>query len=89
MSSQIIDFQPTPLPRARPLELGPPTIIQEAVGYAADRVDELAAADRELHFVKDELTGRMVVQVRDLQGNVIEEITGSRALDVMAGLEDV
>lgn len=63
----------------------PPPEVLDAIGAAADRVDELAAADRELHFSVDEGTGRVVIQVRDLDGNVLRTIPPSAALDVMAG----
>ena len=39
----------------------------------------------ELHFSKDSETGRVVIQVRDLDGNVLKTIPPSRALDVMSG----
>ncbi len=51
---------------------------------ALDRVRELAADDRELHFRKDEATGRVIVEVRDLDGNVLRTIPPSEALDVMS-----
>jgi len=63
----------------------PPPEVLDAVGAAAQRAEELAAADRELHFRHCEQTGRMVVDVRDLAGNVLRTIQGSEALEVMAG----
>jgi FlaG protein len=63
----------------------PPPEVREAIGAAAARAAELRAANRELHFHKDEASGRVVVQVRDLAGNVIRTIPPSKALDVMAG----
>jgi hypothetical protein len=56
------------------------------VDRAADRVDELAAQNRELHFTHDE-SNRLVVQVRDLDGNVMKTVPPSKALDVMSGAE--
>jgi uncharacterized FlaG/YvyC family protein len=70
----------------RPVPISPPAPVLEQVDYAAARVDELAAEDRELNFVTDERTGRVLVQVCSLDGTVIREITGSDALDVMSGL---
>jgi flagellar protein FlaG len=63
----------------------PPTEVLDAVGAAAARAAELRAANRELHFHKDEKSGRVIVEVRDLEGHVIRTIPPSQALDVMAG----
>jgi hypothetical protein len=63
----------------------PPPAVLDEVGAAAQRAEQLAAADRELHFRCCEQTGRVVVDVRDLAGNVLRTIKGSEALEVMAG----
>jgi flagellar protein FlaG len=63
----------------------PPPEVLDAVGAAAARAAELRAGNRELHFHKDEHSGRVIVEVRDLEGNVIRTIPPSKALDVMAG----
>ena len=63
----------------------PPTEVLDAIGAAAERAAELRADNRELHFHKDEASGRVIVQVRDLEGNVIRTIPPSKALDVMSG----
>lgn len=63
----------------------PPPEVLDEVAAARDRAAELAAANRELHFRKDEATGRVIVQVRDLAGNVIRTIPPSEALAVMSG----
>ena len=64
----------------------PPPEVQAEIGVAADRADELAVENRELHFERDEVTGRVIVQVRDLaSGEVIRTIPPSHALDVLAG----
>jgi hypothetical protein len=63
----------------------PPPELLDEVAAARDRVAELAADNRELHFSTDEETGRVIVQVRDLEGNVIRTIPPSDALQVMAG----
>jgi FlaG protein len=63
----------------------PPAEVLDEIGIAADRADDLAALDRELHFRKDEETGRVVVEVRDLEGTVIRTIPPSHALSVMSG----
>jgi FlaG protein len=63
----------------------PPPEVLDAVGAAAARAAELRAANRELHFHKDKESGRVIVEVRDLEGNVIRTIPPSKALDVMSG----
>ena len=63
----------------------PPTEVLDAIGAAAARAAELRADNRELHFSKDQATGRVIVQVRDLEGNVIRTIPPSKALDIMSG----
>jgi hypothetical protein len=67
------------------LPASPPAEVLDAIGAAADRAAELRAANRELHFHKDEASGRVIVEVRDLDGNVIRTIPPSEALDVMSG----
>ena len=63
----------------------PPAEVLDEIGLAANRADDLALLDRELHFRKDEESGRVIVEVRDLEGNVIRTIPPSHALNVMAG----
>lgn len=68
----------------------PPFEVQREVQFASQRAARMAAEEeRELHFTVDEETGRVIVQVRDLEGNVLQTIPGTKALDVMAGLEDL
>jgi flagellar protein FlaG len=59
--------------------------VLDEVARARDRAAELAANNRELHFSTDQDTGRVIVQVRDLQGNVIRTIPPSHALQVVSG----
>jgi len=63
----------------------PPPEVLDEVAAARDRAAELAANNRELHFSTDRETGRVIVQVRDLQGNVIRTIPPSHSLHVMSG----
>jgi hypothetical protein len=65
----------------------PPPEVQAEVDAAWDRASELAAANRELHFRRDEHTGRTIIEVRTLDGEVLRTIPPSRMLDVMAGGE--
>ena len=63
----------------------PPPEVLDEVAAARDRAAELAADNRELRFSTDQETGRVIVQVRDLEGNVIRTIPPSEALAVLSG----
>ena len=63
----------------------PPEDLHAEMDRAAQRVDELKAQGRELHFAYDKSAGRVQVQVRDLDGNVIRTIPPSKALAVASG----
>jgi FlaG protein len=68
----------------------PPAPTHEAramVDRAAQVVDDLYKSNRELHFSIDKSTNRVVIEVRDLDGNVLKTIPPAKALDVMAGAE--
>lgn len=51
---------------------------------AAAVADKLRAQHRELHF-EPQKSGRIVVQVRDLEGNVIRTIPPSQAVAIAGG----
>jgi uncharacterized FlaG/YvyC family protein len=63
----------------------PPLEVLEEMEAASRRYDELRAQKRELHFTHDPHANRVVVEVRDLEGNVLRTIPPSKALDVIAG----
>jgi flagellar protein FlaG len=67
---------PAPAPEAR-----------QMVDRAAQVVDDLYKSNRELHFSMDKSTNRVVIEVRDLDGNVLKTIPPAKALDVMSGAE--
>ena len=78
------------LPRADSADIGgipaePPVDALREVDRAAARAEELWRDQRELHFEMDEDSGRVIVQVRDLDGRVIRTIPPSEALDVLSG----
>lgn len=62
----------------------PPDALRE-VQRAAARAEELWLDKRELHFAMDDDSGRVIVQVRDLEGHVIRTIPPSEALDILSG----
>lgn len=63
----------------------PPAELHDQIDAAAQRVDELKADGRELHFSFNEHSKRVEIQVRDLKGNVLRTIPPSHALAVISG----
>ncbi len=63
----------------------PPAEVLQEMEAASRRYDELRSQQRELHFTHDASLNRVVVEVRDLEGNVLRTIPPSKALDVIAG----
>jgi uncharacterized FlaG/YvyC family protein len=63
----------------------PPPELRREVRAAAERAEQLRREQRELHFELEEDSGRVVVQVRDLDGGVIRTIAPSEALDIVSG----
>lgn len=66
------------------LPASPPPAVLEDMHAAAQVAAELRAQQRELHF-ETAGNGRVIVQVRDLDGNVIRTIPPAHALEVAAG----
>ena len=66
------------------LPASPPPAVLEDMHAAARVAEELHAQKRELHFEPTE-GGRVIVQVRDLDGNVIRTIPPARALEIASG----
>jgi flagellar protein FlaG len=64
----------------------PPDVLAE-VDVAWERGGQLAAANRELHFRRDEQSGRTIIEVRTLDGEVLRTIPPSRLFDVVSGGE--
>jgi hypothetical protein len=61
----------------------PPSVLEEM--HAAARVAaELRAQSRELHF-EPKGNGRVQIEVRDLEGNVIRTIAPAKALEIASG----
>ncbi|HXE44779.1 MAG TPA: hypothetical protein VN635_06250 [Conexibacter sp.] len=65
----------------------PPADVLDAIDAAGRVAGELRAQGRELHFVPaaESGDGRMRIEVRDLDGNVLRTIPPSEALDVATG----
>lgn len=77
--------QRTPPRASSDIPATPPVDVLAEIDRASARAEELARANRELHFEKDPGSGRIIVQVRDLEGNVLRTIPPSTALDMMSG----
>ncbi len=63
----------------------PPPELHDQIDAASQRVDELRSEGRELHFAYDDEAKRVVIQVRDTKGNVLDTIPPSKALEVATG----
>jgi uncharacterized FlaG/YvyC family protein len=63
----------------------PPESLKAEMDRASQRVDELKADGRQLHFSRDKDSGRVVVEVQDLSGNVLRTIPPSKALAIASG----
>jgi flagellar protein FlaG len=63
----------------------PPPEAQAAVDAAWERTLQLAVQNRELHFARNKASGRMIIEVRSLNGEVLKTIPPARALEVMSG----
>jgi hypothetical protein len=66
------------------LPASPPASVLEEMHVAGRVAAELRAQARELHF-EPTASGRVVVEVRDLDGNVIRTIPPATALEIAAG----
>lgn len=63
----------------------PPPEVLDAVGTAAAAYDRLRTDGRRLHFATDPVTGRLSIEVHDLDGNLLTTLPPSRVLDLAAG----
>jgi hypothetical protein len=70
------DVPPAPTPEARAM-----------VDRASERIQEMVKQNRELHFTRDPNSHRVVIEVRDLEGNVLKTIPPAKALDILSGAE--
>ena len=66
------------------LPASPPPSVLEDMHVAGQVAAELRAQQRELHF-EATAGGRVIVQVRDLDGNVIRTIPPAKALEIASG----
>jgi hypothetical protein len=62
-----------------------PPEVHDAIGAAAQAYDRLQADGRQIAFFTDPHTGKITIQLRDLQGRVLRRIAPSEALDAAGG----
>jgi uncharacterized FlaG/YvyC family protein len=63
----------------------PPPEVHDAMGVAADSYEKLRQANRHLSFQVDDRTGKLTVEVHDLNGNLLFTVPASKALDIAGG----
>jgi hypothetical protein len=63
----------------------PPPEVHEAMGVAAQAYDRLEAQGRQMRFKVNEGTGKLVVEIHDLHGNLLFQVPTSTALEVAGG----
>src|SRR6476646_3617165 len=63
----------------------PPPEVHEAMGAAAQAYDKLQDQGRQMRFKVNEGTGKLVVEVHDLHGQLLFQVPASKALDVAGG----
>lgn len=64
---------------------GPPPEVSAEVQAAARAADRLHQLGRELRFERDERSGRIEIEVRDLDGNVLRRVPPSEVFEFAAG----
>jgi hypothetical protein len=69
--------------RADTIPASPPQEVLDEILAAQRAIDDMHRRGRELHFNMD--SGKLRIEVRDLNGNVLKQIPGSRALEIAAG----
>jgi hypothetical protein len=63
----------------------PPDEVHDAIGVANQAYHNLQAAGSELRFRVNESTGKLSVEVHDVNGNLMFTVPASTALDVASG----
>jgi uncharacterized FlaG/YvyC family protein len=63
----------------------PPPEVYEAMGVAAQSYDKLQAAGQEMRFKVNQGTGKLVIEIHDLHGELLFQVPASKALDVASG----
>jgi len=69
--------------RVDAIPASPPAELRHEILVAQRAVEEMRARGRELHF--EMAKGRVRIEMRDLEGNVLKEIPGRQALEIASG----
>jgi hypothetical protein len=69
--------------RADTIPASPPPELREEMLVAQRAFDEMRARGRELHF--EMADGRVRIEMRDLEGNVLKQIPATEALEIASG----
>ena len=72
-----------PAARVDAIPAAPPPEVHAEMLAAQRAIRDMRARGRELHFEMD--GGRVRIELRDLDGNVIKQIPATRALDIATG----
>ncbi len=64
---------------------GPPPEVSAEVQAAARAADRLHQLGRQLRFERDTDSGRIVIEVRDLDGNVLRRVPPTEVFDFASG----
>ena len=74
-----------PAVRVDTIPATPPPEVHDAIAVAAQSYEQLHQSERHLSFHVDGRTGKLSVEVHDLQGNVLFTVPSKKALDIAAG----
>jgi FlaG protein len=74
-----------PVDRSDIIPASPPGEVLAEVDAAWERAEMLAAVNRQLHFERDEEAGRIIIEIRTFDGEVLKTIPPSGALNIMSG----
>ncbi len=74
-----------PAVRVDTIPATPPPEVHDAIAVAAQSYEQLHQSERHLSFHVDGRTGKLAIEVHDLQGNVLFTVPSKKALDIAAG----
>ena len=80
--SQPVEYEDTP---SKILPAAPPRELDLAIEAAAKRAAGLSALGHELNFEVGP-DGKLSIELRDLDGNTIREVSPTKAVDALGGL---
>ena len=71
--------------RVDTIPVTPPPEVRDAMAVAAQSYERLEQINRHLSFHVDGRTGKLAIEVHDLEGNVLFSVPSKKALDIAAG----